>query len=179
MSKLKKQRQKLNLTQEELSEKSGITLSTIQGIESGDETKDQTIKALANTLGINESELIEKEEFPREINFTLMKVINLSSLPFTVIPPANIIIPLIIMFDRRQFNRLAKQIVSIQILWLILAVIILILSSYIKSWFSLQSSFMLTVMIFLVLSNILVILRNTAEIERKGKLFFRLNFNLI
>lgn len=179
MSKLKKNREKLNLTQEELSNKSGISIRTIQRIESGNEPKGQTLKILAKTLGIKENELLEKEEAQIEIKSTLIKIINLSSLPFTIIPPANIIIPLVIMFAKKQFNPLAKQIVSIQILWLIFAVIIFMLSSFMKNWFSLGNKFSLVVMIFLVLSNIFIILRNAAEIDKKGELFFRLNFSLI
>jgi transcriptional regulator with XRE-family HTH domain len=179
MSKLKKKREKLNLTQEELSDKSGISIRTIQRIESGNEPKGQTLKILAKTLGIKENELLEKEEAQIEINSTLIKIINLSSLPFTIIPPANIIIPLVIMFAKKQFNPLAKQIVSIQILWLIFGVIIFMLSSFMKNWFSLGSNFILVVMILLVLSNVFIILINTAEIDKKGKLFFRLNFSII
>lgn len=179
MSKLKKNREKLNLTQEELSDKSGISIRTIQRIESGNEPKGQTLKILAKTLGIKENELLEKEEAQIEIKSTLIKIINLSSLPFTIIPPANIIIPLVIMFAKKQFNPLAKQIVSIQILWLIFAVIIFMLSSFMKNWFSLGNKFSLVVMIFLVLSNIFIILRNAAEIDKKGELFFSLNFSLI
>ncbi len=179
MSKLKKNREKLNLTQEELSDKSGISIRTIQRIESGNEPKGQTLKILAKTFGIKENELLEKEEAQIEINSTLIKIINLSSLPFTIIPPANIIIPLVIMFAKKQFNPLAKQIVSIQILWLIFGVIIFMLSSFMKNWFSLGSNFILVVMILLVLSNVFIILINTAEIDKKGKLFFRLNFSII
>ncbi|MGM0932329.1 MAG: helix-turn-helix domain-containing protein [Bacteroidota bacterium] len=179
MSKLKKNREKLNLTQEELSDKSGISIRTIQRIESGNEPKGQTLKLLAKTLGIKENELLEKEEPKIEINSTLIKIINLSSLPFTIIPPANIIIPLVIMFAKKQFNPLAKQIVSIQILWLILAAIIFMLSSFMKNWFSLGNNFILIVMILLVLSNVFIILKNAAEIDKKGKLFFRLNFSII
>lgn len=179
MSKLKKNREKLNLTQEELSDTSGISIRTIQRIESGNEPKGQTLKILAKTLGIKENELLEKEEAQIETNSTLIKIINLSSLPFTIIPPANIIIPLVIMFSKKQFNPLVKQIVSIQILWLIFAVIIFMLSSFMKNWFSLESNFILVVMILLVLSNVFIILINTAEIDKKGKLFFRLNFSII
>lgn len=98
MSKLKKIREKLNLTQEELSDKSGISLRTIKRIESGNEPKGQTLKILAKTLGINENELLEKEEDQIKVNYGLLKVINLSSLAFTIIPPANIVIPLVIIF---------------------------------------------------------------------------------
>jgi len=179
MSKLKKNREKLNLTQEELSDKSGISIRTIQRIESGNEPKGHTLKILAKTLGIKENELLKKEEAQIEIKSTLIKIINLSSLPFTIIPPANIIIPLVIMFAKKQFNPLGKQIVSIQILWLIFAVIIFMLSSFMKNWFSLGNKLSLVVMIFLVLSNIFIILRNAAEIDKKGELFFSLNFSLI
>ncbi|WNH11607.1 helix-turn-helix domain-containing protein [Thalassobellus suaedae] len=179
MSKLKKNRKKLNLTQEELSEKSGISIRTIQRIESGNEPKGQTLKLLAKTLGIKENELLKKEETKIEINVTLIKIINLSSLPFTIIPPANIIIPLVLMFAKKQFNPLTKQIVSIQILWLIFSVIIFMLTSFAKKWFSLGNKFTLIVMILLVLSNVFIILRNAVEIDKKGKLFFRLNFSLI
>ncbi|TDQ23836.1 helix-turn-helix domain-containing protein [Tenacibaculum caenipelagi] len=179
MSKLKKNREKLNLTQEELSEKSGISIRTIQRIESGNEPKGQTLKLLAKALRIKENELLKKEEAEIEINTTLIKIINLSSLPFTIIPPVNIIIPLILMFAKKQFNPLTKQIVSIQILWLIFSFIIFMLTSFAKNWFSLGNKFILVVMILLVLSNVFIILRNTVEIDKREKLFIRLDFSVI
>ena len=179
MSKLRKHRESLNLTQEELSDKSKISVRTIQRIESGNHPKGQTLKLLAKTLGIKVNELLEKEETKIENNSAIIKIINLSSLPFILIPPANIIIPFVIMFVKKQSNPLAKQIVSIQILWLIFAVIIFMLSSFMKNWLSLGSKFILVVIILLVLSNVFIILRNTPEIDKRGKLFFRLNFSLI
>ena len=179
MSKLKENREKFNLTQEELSESSGISIRTIQRIESGNEPKGYTLKLLAKTLGINENELLKKQEPKTDINFTLIKIINLSSLFFTIIPPINIFIPLVIIFARKEFNPLTKQIVSIQILWLIFSVIIFMLSSFTKNWFSLGNKFTLIVMILLILSNVFIILKNALEIDKRGKLFFRLNFSLL
>lgn len=179
MSKLKKNREKLNLTQEELSDKSKISIRTIQRIESGNEPKGQTLKLLANALGIKENELLEEVETSSENNFAIIKIINLSSLPFTIAPLANIIVPLVIIFAKKQFNPLTKQIVSIQISWLIFSVIIFMFSSFAKSWFSLGNKFILIVMILLVLSNVFIILRNALEIDKRGKLFFKLNFSLI
>jgi len=179
MSKLKIVREKQNLTQEELSNSSGISIRTIQRIESGNEPKGQTLKLLANALGVTESELLDNEDSPLKIGSTLIKVINLSSLPFTIIPPANVLVPLLIMFVKKRYDSLAKQIISVQIMWLIFAVIIFMLCSIMKNWFSLGNRFMLIVMILLVLSNVLIILKNAAEIDKRGKLFFCLNFNLI
>lgn len=179
MSKLKNYREELNLTQEELSDSSGISIRTIQRIESGNEPKGKTLKILAKTLGIKESDLLEKEAPQIEINPSLLKIINLSSLPFTILPPANIMIPLVIMFAKKQFTPIAKQLISIQILWLIFAAVIFMLSAFSKKWFSLSSNFILIVMVLLVLSNVFIILRNAAALDKKGKLFFKLNFNLI
>jgi len=179
MSKLKKIREKLYLTQEELSDKSGISVRTIQRIESGIEPKGQTLKILASTLEIKENELLEKEDTHLNANSTLIKIINLSSLPFTLFPPANIVIPLLIMFVKKQFGPLTKQIITIQIVWLIVAFIIFMLSALMKNWFELGSKFIMIVMLVLALSNVLIILKNSAEIDKKGKLFFKLNFSLI
>lgn len=179
MSKLQNQLQKLDLTREELSNKSEISKKTIQDIGSGKEPKRHTLKNSSKTVEIKKSELIERVDNQVEINTTLLRVINLSSLPFTLIPPANIVIPLIIMFDRRQFNPLTKQIVSIQIIWFIFTALSFIACSIMKNWFSYGNNFILLVMIFLVMINFIIILRNTAEIERTGKLLFRLNFSLI
>lgn len=172
MSKLENQLQKLKLTQEEPSDKSGINIKTIEVIEPEKIPK-------GKTTGLKKNELIEQEEDLVEFNTSLIKEINLSSLPFTLIPPANIIIPLMIMFDRRQFTPLTKQIVSIQIIWFICAALTFIACSIMKNWFSYGNSFILLVMILLVMINFIIILRNTAEIERTGKLLFRLNFSLI
>lgn len=179
MSKLKEIREELNLTQEELSEKSSISIRTIQRIEAGTEPKGQTLRILSQSLGIKENELREKQKPQHEINFSLIKGINISSLFFTIIPPLNIVFPLIIMFVKKQFNPLTKQIVSIQIVWSIIALIIFMLTSFIKNWLLLGSKFSLVVMVLLVLSNVLIILKNTAEIDKKGKLFFYLSFSII
>ncbi len=141
------------------------------------EPKGQTLKILSKTLNVQEIDLLQEQK--NQINFSLLKLINLSSLVFTIIPPINILVPLIIMFVKKQFNPLTKQIVSIQILWTILSVIIFMLSSFIKNWFTLGSKFSLIVMIILVLTNVLIILKNTIELDKKDKLFFKLNFSII
>lgn len=179
MSRLKDLREQLNLSQEELTEKSGISVRTIQRIEAGIEPKGQTLKLLAKALEVTEDELLGKQRAPLETTSPMLKIINLSSLPVTVFPPANIVLPLIIMFAAKRFTPLTKQIVSVQIIWTVSSVIIFMLTAFMKNWFSLGNKFSLMVMVLLVLSNVFIILRNTAEIDRKGKLFFKLNFSII
>jgi transcriptional regulator with XRE-family HTH domain len=190
MSRLKTLREKQNLTQEELSEKSGISARTIQRIETGKEPKGYTLRALAKALQIEETRLLykipekEKEDIiedikePNEvlsINYSSIKWINLSSIPFIIIPPLNFIIPLILMFTMKQKNSLTKQLISVQILWTVSAPIVFMLGLFLK----LGKEFTLIIMILIVLSNVFIILRNAIEIDKNKKLYYKLNFNMI
>lgn len=191
MSILKTIREQKNITQEELSEKSKISVRTIQRIESGTEPKGHTLRALAQVLDVQQNLLkntvviaktaeikIERkeEELAQEnINYSLIKLINLSSLLFIIVPPLNILIPLLLMFKMKERNSLVRQIISIQILWSVIAPIVFILGIFLKPGPELT----LVLMIIIILSNVFVILRNAAEIDRHKKLYYRLNFNII
>ncbi|WP_160138607.1 helix-turn-helix domain-containing protein [Chryseobacterium sp. c4a] len=194
MSKLKAVREQKNLTQEELSEKSKISVRTIQRIEAGTEPKGHTLRALAQALEVEETSLqdiiiipemndeakdesipeMKKEQQP-DINYSLIKIINLSSLLFTLLPPLNILVPLILMFTMKQRNNLVRQIISVQMIWTVMAPIVFILGIFLK----LGRPFTLILMVVIVLSNIFIILRNAAEIDRKRKLYINLNFSMI
>lgn len=114
MSKLKQIREQKNLTQEELSEKSGISVRTIQRIESGIAPKGHTLKTLSKALEIQENELLSKQpDIENEIiveesiaitendnatDYSKIKLINMSSILFVVLPPLNILAPLILSY---------------------------------------------------------------------------------
>ena len=57
-TKVQNLREERNLTQAELAEKSGLSLRTIQRIEAGTEPKGYTLKTLASSLNVSESELL-------------------------------------------------------------------------------------------------------------------------
>jgi len=97
----------------------------------------------------------------------------------TISPPVNILLPLLIMFAKKQFNPLAKQIISVQIIMTVLSVIIFMISALLKNWFSLGNEFTMAVMVLLVLANIFVIIRNTAAIDKNKELYKKLNFSFI
>lgn len=188
MSKLKAFREQQNLTQEELSENSGISVRTIQRIEAGTKPKGHTLKTLAKTLGLEEKELVDEKnenqdkyekstitEKPILLNFQIIKLINLSSLLLIIIPPLNILLPLVLIATTKQKNPITKQIISIQIMWTILAPIIFMLVLFLK----LGNKVALISMILIVLSNVYIILRNAVEIDKKNKLYYKLNFNMI
>lgn len=190
MSELKKIREEKNLTQEELAEKSGLSVRTIQRIEAGTEPKGYTLKTLASTLDISEKDLLiadisneevkveepilmtEKEEV---FNSTLIKMINLSSLPLAWLPIANFLPPLLIMLFTKEKSQIVKQIISLQIFLAIISPIIFMLIALLK----LGSESVMVTMVFLALANIYIILRNAFEIDKKQKLRYQLNFNII
>lgn len=174
MNKLLKYRERLNLTQEELAEKAGISARTIQRIEKGTAPKGHTLKVLANALGVNENDLKEGLFEPETINYQLVKYINLSSLPLVMIPLASIVLPLLIILTKKQFNHLTKQIISLQILWFVLSAIIFFLIAL----FTKNGS----IILFLtstILFNIFVILRNAVELDKNKNLYIKLNFSII
>ncbi|MFT3687437.1 MAG: helix-turn-helix domain-containing protein [Phycisphaerales bacterium] len=188
MSRLKNIREQQNLTQEELASKTGVSVRTIQRIESGTEPKGYTLRVLAVTLGIDEKELLNpkvevnnsnEKPMPSEghasINYSLVKLINLSSLLFVILPPLNIISPLVLMFALKQKNTIVKQIISLQIMWTIIAPILFMLGILMKF----GRRFTLILMITLVLSNVCIILRNALQIDKSKDLYYRLNFNMI
>ncbi|MGK0449244.1 MAG: transcriptional regulator with XRE-family HTH domain, partial [Polaribacter sp.] len=61
MSLLLEHREKLNLTQEDLATKSGISVRTIQRIESGIKPKGYTLERLCKALNITKEDLLAEE----------------------------------------------------------------------------------------------------------------------
>lgn len=195
MSELKKIREKQNLTQEELAEKSGLSVRTIQRIEAGTEPKGYTLKTLASSLDVSENDLLtpviaidesvvdnpiveeailEIENEPIE-NLTLIKIINLSSLPLCWFPIANFLPPLLIMLISKHKSPIVKQIISLQIILAIIAPIIFMLVVFLKLG---KQSVMITI-ITLILADIYIILRNAYQLDKKQNLYYRLSFNLL
>ncbi|MGB5190238.1 helix-turn-helix domain-containing protein [Robiginitalea sp.] len=174
---LKALREQKHLTQEELSEASGISIRTIQRIEAGQLPKGHTAKALARALDIALDSLQNTDLTTENRDYSLIKIINLSSAFVTFIPLLNIILPLAIMHFRKQYNSLTKQIISLQILWTIVSALIFLLTGFLKISLSLSRHITLWVIIALILINLIVILVNAANIDRNKKLYFKLNFN--
>lgn len=179
MSKLSEHREKLNLTQDELAEKAGISVRTIQRIESGVKPKGHTLRTLSEVLNISENDLRENKSETQPIDFQLVKMINLSSILGIVLPPINILLPFFIMKRKKEINELTKQIISIQILWTIIAFTCFILSPFVRKWFDISNQLTLIIIILSVLVNLFIIVRNTISIDKNQKLSICLNFSFI
>lgn len=178
MSNLLLYREKLNLTQEELAEKSGISVRTIQRIEAGTQPKGFTLKALSKALEIDSKLLLENYSKQEKLNYSLIKLINLSCLLF-VIPFANIIVPLLIMYQKKQINSFTKQIISIQILWTISVAFLIFISPFIQRLFSIENSLILIVLMLSIVSNLYIIIRNVISLDKQKNLHIKLNFSFL
>jgi transcriptional regulator with XRE-family HTH domain len=169
MHKLAEKRELLNLTQEELAEKSGISVRTIQRIESGQIPKGFTLKSLTKALDIDESYFNEDQyENDDENEMKWNKIANLSVLPFICFPPLNILIPFLIIFWKKRYNTISKKILSIQILWGLISIALFVFILIINDWLMVKSNIKLLIPIFWVAVNAIVIIRN-AYVLSKGK----------
>jgi|TARA_R110001606_G_C15325907_1_gene645067 transcriptional regulator with XRE-family HTH domain len=179
MSILLELREKLNLTQEELADKANISVRTIQRIEAGTKPKGFTLEALSNALGVSENVLLEDKIESNNINKQLIKYINLSSIILIIIPLGSIVLPLIIMYWKKEINKITKQIITIQILWTLASIILVIASSFLKNWFSLSNQVTTFTILILLVVNLYIILRNTLAIEKNNYLHISLNFSVL
>lgn len=167
MNKLLAIREQLKLTQQELSEKTGVSVRTIQRIEAGTVPKGYTLKALCNALEINEAELLgNKITEADNSQHQWVKIINLSSLLFTLFPPLNVLIPVFILFFKKQNNVLTRKIISIQILWTVIAALLFIVILILTDWLGIQTQFKLLIPIVWILVNIIIILRNAVVLSK-------------
>ena len=178
MSKLLSLREKKHLTQEELAEKSGVSVRTIQRIEAGANLKGHTLKALAEVLDINPSVLSSTAVEESEPNISLIKLINLSCLLF-FIPLGNILFPLLIMHFKKEKNTITKQLVSVQIMWSIISLSVFLITPFIQKWFGLNKQIILVVLMAIIISNIYIIIRNTLELDKNKQLRIKLKFSFI
>ncbi|MDQ6480518.1 helix-turn-helix transcriptional regulator [Dyadobacter sp. LHD-138] len=169
MVKLLLLREKLNLTQDELSEKSGVSVRTIQRIEAGQVPSGYTLKTLAKSLDICEADLRDTHEDRSGQDLKWTKVINLSSLPFVILPPLNLFIPLIIIFAKKQDTPANRKLISIQVIWTLIGILLLILVLVLNDWYGVRSRQTMLIPLVWTIANAINILANAVKIS-KGQL---------
>lgn len=127
------QRKLKGLTQKDLSDRTNVTVRTIQRIEKGEtEPHLQTVKLIAIALEIEVDELIPLED-PKEENIQKKWLLLLHATPFIgfVLPLFNIFIPLFLWIHKRDDNKLyyehGRKVINFQIT-VVIAVIISFIS---------------------------------------------------
>lgn len=123
-SRLKKHRRLRNLSQEELAELSGLSIRTIQRLEKGESVGSAyTLRTLAAALQLTPDELIgltPQHTIPHDTTLSYRLLLTWSALAGIVLPLANIFLPAILLWRRRQDPQIeewGKKIVSFQIIW--------------------------------------------------------------
>ncbi|WP_025866022.1 helix-turn-helix domain-containing protein [Prolixibacter bellariivorans] len=122
---VKEIRMKSGLSQEVLADETGLSLRTIQRIESGQtEPRGDTLKKLANTLKVTPDEIIDWEE---QTDKSFLSALNASSLGFILFPLLGIVIPLFLWIFKKGkiagLKNLIREILNFQITWTLLLVL--------------------------------------------------------
>jgi CubicO group peptidase (beta-lactamase class C family)/transcriptional regulator with XRE-family HTH domain len=172
------QRRLKGYTQEELSEKTEVTVRTIQRIEKGDVSPHlQTIKLLATALEIEISDLLPLEN-PKEENIQKKWLLLLHSIPFLgfIVPMANILLPLFLWIHKREDNKLydvhGAKIINFQISMTLLYIASFIALVTIEKW-----GFFLFIAV--IPFGVVIMLYNIFKAIRTQKCYYPLAFPLM
>lgn len=178
-SKVKILREQKNLTQTELAEKSGLSLRTIQRIESGQSLKGFTLKAIAQTLEIEPENLFSKEEENFQIDRA--KLINLSALSGLIIPFGGIIFPAILTYRTQDsVNReLGKSVIGVQIILALVISVLLILTPFIQHWFSIRFPLFLVPLMAFIILKLWIVIKNGISLNQTNQLSIKLKNNFL
>ncbi|MCV2486464.1 helix-turn-helix domain-containing protein [Flavobacterium sp. SH_e] len=177
-NKVKFLREEKNLTQNELAEKSGLSLRTIQRIEAGNILKGFTLKTIAEALETDPENLIFKKEI---IEIERAKIINLSVLSGLIIPFGSILFPLILTYKTKDSinKELGKQIVSVQIVLSLILSILMIASPFLQSAFTLKFPLFIVPLIAFLSLKLLIVIVNGISLNQKQELVIKLKNNFL
>ena len=136
---IKNLREKSGYTQSELAKKTGLSLRTIQRLESNNkEPKGHSLTMLSDVFDIEPSELkvqFQSIQQTKKSESTSIRLINLSVLALLCIPFGNIILPVILWRKKRKsklVDEIGRRIINFQILWTVTLSILLCISPFIN-----------------------------------------------
>ena len=119
--KVKTLRNRKGYSQEELADKTGLSLRTIQRIENGEtEPRGDSLKRLATVFEVSPDEIVD---WTVQEDKGFLVSMNLSALTFLIVPLGGILVPLIIWISKKDkikgVNELAKDLLNFQITWML------------------------------------------------------------
>ncbi len=115
-------RNRKGFSQEELADKTGLSLRTIQRIENGEtEPRGDSLKRLAAAFDVSADEITD---WTIQEDKGFLMGLNLSALSFIIFPLLGILIPLVIWITKKDKikngNEVAKELLNFQISWTML-----------------------------------------------------------
>jgi len=170
---IKNIREQLGFTQAELANKSGLSLRTIQRLESSNkEPKGHTLKVLSNVFNMEPKVLQDKFqriESTKNSEKTSIQLINLSIISFIGIPFGNIIFPLIIWYRNRKskiVDDIGRRIINFQIIWWIILSLLLAISPFMSRQFFSNTQIILYVLFVGYAFNVVVVVVTAMKLKR-------------
>ena len=155
------QRKLKGYSQEELSEKTEVTIRTIQRIEKGDVNPHlQTVKLLAAALSINVDDLLILEN-PKEESIKKKWLLLMHGTPLLgfILPFCNVLFPLFLWIHKREDNSLydehGARIVNFHITVLILYILSFVALITIEKWGFMFFILVIPICVLIVIANII------------------------
>ena len=175
-------RKRKGMSQEKLSECSGVTVRTIQRIERGEVNSHiQTIGLLADALEVPVQDLLPLDN-PKEEAIQTKWLLLLHSTPLlgAILPLANILIPIFIWIHKREdnplYDRQGRAVINFQItvtLLFVLSLLSLILMPFIRHGFGPTSLLSILLIYFgVLLLNIVCIVINIFTVLSSGRYYY-------
>jgi transcriptional regulator with XRE-family HTH domain len=166
---VKEQRSKKGLSQEQLADLTGLSLRTIQRVENGETIpRGETLKRLAIALHISPDELIDWQVIDDK---NVLIMLNLSQFGYLIFPLLGIIIVLTIWIIKKDIvksvDELGKTILNFQFTLIIAYVLLSIVGLFIVGPISL-----IFAAIVLYIFNAIMISLNTIKISKSKKLVY-------
>jgi len=191
-NRVKELRKRNGLSQEALTENSGLSLRTIQRIENGEtQPTGDTLKRIAKALNVTPNELVDWT-IVEDKGF--LKALNLSALTFLFFPLLGILVPLIMWISKKDklkdLNKIGRDIINFEITWTVLLFLGFLLNAIYMAYYwetngvvsasSILSSvrFNMFFLIFMYLFNLVFVIFNTVLIDRDKEVryFPKINF---
>lgn len=180
------------MSQEVLTENSGLSLRTIQRIENGEtQPTGDTLIRIAKALNVTPNELVDWA-IVEDKGF--LKARYLSALTFFVFPLLGILVPLIMWISKKDklkdLNKIGRDVINFKITWTILLFLGFVLNAIYLAYYwetngvvsasSILSSvrFNMIFLIFMYLFNLVYVIFNTFLIEKENEVryFSKINF---
>jgi transcriptional regulator with XRE-family HTH domain len=176
-SRIKELRNQKGMSQELLSEESGLSLRTIQRVENGESNPTgDSLKRLSHALNVNPDELID---WSIKEDKRYLTILNLSALTFLFFPLLGILVPFILWTSKKgkikNINKLGKDLINFEITWTMLLFfipIMLLVLSKIGIIENLTLSIIFIVVGVMYFINLILVLLNTLRTSNEKEVIY-------
>lgn len=176
-TRIKELRIQKRMSQEFLSEESGLSLRTIQRIENGETNPTgDSLKRLTNAFDVSPDELMD---WAIKEDRKYLVYLNLSALTFIFFPLLGILIPFMLWSSKKgkikNIDQLGKELINFEVTWtIILFTLPLILLGLSKTTLmdELSLSTLIVVIASLYVINLIMIVFNTLRISNEQKVTY-------